>query len=76
MHKARKSAHSTDMDSELLPITGETRMITTTLNRIRAHSPCEDGWTKLLKHLGKSQADDGPQPVPQPVPLLLITFVG
>ena len=33
-------------------------MITTTLNRIRAHSPCEDGWTKLLKGLGKSKADD------------------
>ena len=31
-----------------------------TLNRIRAHSPCESGWTKLLKHLGKTQADDRP----------------
>jgi len=37
-------------------------MITTTLNRIRAHSPCSEGWTKLLKHLGKSQADDEPLP--------------
>jgi len=35
-------------------------MITTTLNRIREHSPCSDGWTKLLKHLGKTQADDEP----------------
>ena len=34
--------------------------ITTTLNRIRAHSPCSEGWTRLLKHLGKSQADDEP----------------
>ena len=33
-------------------------MITTTLNKIRAHSPCENGWTDLLKHLGKTKADD------------------
>ena len=33
-------------------------MITTTLNRIRAHSPCKDGWEKLLKGLGKTKADD------------------
>ena len=33
---------------------------TTTLNRIRAASPCEDGWAKLLKHLGKTKADDEP----------------
>jgi hypothetical protein len=32
----------------------------TTLNAIRAHSPCEDGWRKLLAHLGKTQADDEP----------------
>lgn len=32
--------------------------IYTTLNKIRAHSPCVDGWTKLLRHLGKTQADD------------------
>jgi hypothetical protein len=30
----------------------------TTLNRIRAHRPCESGWTKLLRHLGKTKADD------------------
>ena len=34
--------------------------ITTTLNRIRAHSPCAEGWRKLLAHLGKTQADDEP----------------
>jgi hypothetical protein len=34
--------------------------LTTTLNRIRAHGPCEDGWTKLLAGLGKTQADDEP----------------
>ena len=34
-------------------------MITTTLNAIRA---CADGWTKLLKHLGKTAADDEPLP--------------
>ncbi len=33
-------------------------MITTTLNHIRAHSPCTEGWEKLLKHLGKTKADD------------------
>jgi hypothetical protein len=31
---------------------------TTTLRRIRAAKPCEDGWWKLLKHLGKATADD------------------
>jgi len=33
---------------------------TTTLKRIRAASPCEDGWSILLKHLGKTKADDDP----------------
>jgi hypothetical protein len=37
-------------------------VITTTLNRIREHSPCPDGWRKLLAHLGKTQADDEPLP--------------
>ena len=32
----------------------------TTLNQIRDESPCADGWAKLLKHLGKTQADDEP----------------
>jgi len=32
--------------------------ITTTLNRIRAHNPCPDGWNKLLAGLGKTKADD------------------
>ena len=32
----------------------------TTLNAIRKHGPCESGWTKLLKHLSKTQADDEP----------------
>jgi len=36
--------------------------ITTTLNRIREHGPCEDGWRKLLAGLGKTQADDEPLP--------------
>jgi hypothetical protein len=35
-------------------------MIYTTLNKIRAHGPCADGWAKLLRHLGKTQADDEP----------------
>lgn len=37
-------------------------MITTTLNRIRAHGPCEDGWRKLLSGLGKTAAADDPLP--------------
>jgi len=37
-------------------------MITTTLNRIRAHNPCREGWTKLLSGLGKTAADDEPLP--------------
>jgi hypothetical protein len=32
----------------------------TTLNAIREHCPCADGWQKLLRHLGKTQADDEP----------------
>ena len=30
----------------------------TTLNKIRAFKPCEDGWKKLLQHLNKTKADD------------------
>ena len=37
-----------------------TMAITTTLNRIRAHSPCLEGWKKLLSGLGKPSADDEP----------------
>ena len=36
---------------------------TTTLARIRAAHPCEDGWRKLLAHLGKTAADDEPLPL-------------
>jgi hypothetical protein len=35
-------------------------MLYTTLNKIRQHSPCADGWSTLLKHLGKTEADDEP----------------
>lgn len=38
-------------------------MMQTTLNRIRAYSPCEEGWAKLLRHLGKTRADDEPLPI-------------
>jgi hypothetical protein len=38
------------------------KALTTTLNNIRKHSPCKDGWEKLLKNLGKTQADDEPLP--------------
>lgn len=33
-------------------------MLYTTLNKIRACSPCISGWMKLLKHLNKTVADD------------------
>ena len=39
-----------------------TQPITTTLNRIRAHSPCQAGWSKLLAGLGKTSGDDEPLP--------------
>ena len=32
--------------------------ITITLNEIKSHSPCRDGWEKLLKSLGKTKSDD------------------
>ena len=35
----------------------------TTLEKIRAQSPCADGWTQLLTFLGKTKADDEPQPL-------------
>ena len=35
-------------------------MIYTTLNKIREHAPCANGWARLLRHLGKTQADDEP----------------
>ena len=35
-------------------------MIYTTLNKIREHSTCTNGWQKLLAHLNKTKADDEP----------------
>ena len=35
----------------------------TTLRKIRSHSPCADGWAKLLRHLGKTAPDDEPLPI-------------
>lgn len=32
----------------------------TTLNAIRACDPCREGWKTLLRHLGKTKADDEP----------------
>ena len=32
----------------------------TTLNNIRTHGPCGNGWQNLLTHLGKTKADDEP----------------
>lgn len=41
-------------------------MICTTLNKIRAHRPCADGWEKLLQHLAETHPDlewDDPLPM-------------
>ena len=35
-------------------------MKTTTLNKIESLDPCETGWSKLLKGLGKTEPDDEP----------------
>ena len=32
----------------------------TTLNKIREHSPCTNGWETLLRNLNKTKADDEP----------------
>ena len=32
----------------------------TTLNKIKKHTPCKDGWVRQLKHLGKKKSDDEP----------------
>jgi hypothetical protein len=34
----------------------------TTLRKIKSCGPCEEGWKKLLKHLGKTKCDDEPVP--------------
>lgn len=31
--------------------------LSTTLNEIKSHNPCENGWVTLLKHLNKTKAD-------------------
>jgi hypothetical protein len=42
---------------------GGAAVICTTLTKIREHGPCPEGWRKLLKHLGKTRADDEPLPL-------------
>ena len=42
----------------------------TTLNAIRAHSPCKPSWEKLLAGLGKTKADDEPLPLLQILDIL------
>ena len=36
--------------------------ITTTLNRLRVHSPCATGWAKLWRHVAKDFSSDDPLP--------------
>ena len=38
-------------------------MICTTLEKIREHKPCAEGWATLLKHLGKKRADSKDLPL-------------
>ena len=38
-------------------------MIHTTLNSIRKHNPCANGWAKLLAYLSKTGPDDEPLPL-------------
>ena len=38
----------------------KTKKMQTTLNKIKQYTPCSEGWTKLLNHLGKTQSDDEP----------------
>ena len=38
----------------------------TTLNKIRSQKPCQDGWKRLLQHLGKTTADE------ESLPLLVV----
>ena len=40
--------------------TKETMTIYTTLNQIKQHAPCAEGWANLLKFLNKTEADDEP----------------
>lgn len=35
----------------------------TTLEQIRDHSPCTEGWSKLLAYLDKTKADNEPLPL-------------
>jgi hypothetical protein len=39
--------------------------VKTTLNQIREHSPCQEGWKKLLRALNKTEADDEPVSIVQ-----------
>ena len=41
----------------------------TTLNKIRSHRPCLDGWEALLRGLGKTKGDD------EPLPLLKVLWI-
>lgn len=38
-------------------------MLSCTLNEIRAKHPCQDGWTNLLAHLGKTKSDEARVPL-------------
>jgi hypothetical protein len=37
---------------------GKEKPMKTTLNSLRAYNPCKEGWEKLLRGLGKTEADD------------------
>ena len=63
MENERLSVHQPSADSTHRGRGFAGGEMNTTLNAIREHSPCADGWAKLLRHLGKTQADDDPLPI-------------
>ena len=48
------------LTTEVVDTTAAPVVRTTTLAKIREFGPCSNGWAKLLKHLGKTEADDEP----------------
>lgn len=51
---------STSSQSNLDNLATANLIYVTTLDQIRAHSPCASGWKKLLAYLGKTSADSEP----------------
>ena len=61
--KTQRGDPKKDHSYDTYTTNGRNRMKFTTLNKLRAHSPCAAGWRQLLAHLGKTEADDEPLPL-------------